>query len=169
MPCYKEFPSQIKTFVKNFVHQNNFILVELRNDDYLRYSNHKWNVIFHCEYGVVEASVLNLEDGFQYNLGAIFTELFPESILLKEFSNNCYGSEKTIRFWINILMDTFPLLNTKYENLKTRLSKFKERSFILTDFTANSGSELLKATFSWNNEDWMELASKEYTTYRKEK
>ena len=169
MPCYKEFPEQIKKFTKDFVEQNNFRLVDFRDDYYLRYSDYEWNIIFYCEYGAVDLSMINLKDGFKYNLGDIFKELYPESNLSNEFSDNVYANEKTIKFWIDILIDIFPLLKNQYMNLKKRLTKHKERSFILIDFTTKNGSELLKTKFSWNNDDWIELASKEYTTYRKKK
>jgi hypothetical protein len=162
MPCYKEFPEQVKTLSSEFISDNKLSLAEIKDDYYVRFKNNDWHVVFLCEYGAIEINLINQNDGFQYRLSSIFENLKPESVLIKEFAKNAWSSENSIAFWIEVLTEFYPFFIKQYKEIKEKISEHKSRSYILIDFAHKKGSNLLKSEFTWSDDNWIERASEEY-------
>ncbi len=162
MPCYKEFPEQVKNLSSEFMDDNKLSLSEIKNDYYVRFSSNDWNVVFLCEYGAIEVNLINIKDGYQYELSSIFEDLKPESNMIQEFAKNAWSSEDSIEFWIEVLTEFYPFFIKQYKNLKEQISKHRTRSYLLIEFALKNGSKSLKSEFTWSNDNWIEKASKEY-------
>jgi len=127
MHCYKEFTEQVKSISSHFISDNELSLSETKEDYYVRFSSNEWDVIFLCEYGEIEVSLINLKNGFQYNLSSLFKKLKPESHIIKEFTNNSWSSEKSIMFWVEGLTEFYPFFKSHYKSLEAQVSEHKTR------------------------------------------
>ncbi len=169
MFSYKEFPEQVTSSILEFSRANGFSLSEKKDDHYLRYTNVNWDLIFICEHGAIELSMVNLKDGYQYSINDIIKSFFPDSPYSKKINDNLWGSLKTIQFLIDTLTEHFKNIDTFYNKKKGDLENCKMRSSRLIDFSLNHGSKNLKSQFSMASSSWIELASIEYIAWNEQK
>ena len=163
MYSYKEFPEQVEAEMKRFAEENNFDLIAKEEDHCVRYRNGAWELSFFCDHGAVELSLINLNDGYKYSLYNILELWFKESIYTKESTDNVWGSLETIKFNVAALENHYKIIDKTYISKSTSLNKIKGRSLILTKFALNKGSKKLKKEFTWSSDNWIELASFEYS------
>ena len=163
MYSYKEFPEQVETEMERFAEENNFDQIANEEDHCVRYRNQTWELAFFCDHGAVELSLINLNDGYKYSLYNILELWFPESIYSKESIDHVWGSLKTIKFNVAALENHYKNIDKTYIFESTSLNSSKGRSLILINFALNQGSKKLKKEFTWSSDNWIELASLEYS------
>lgn len=166
MYSYQEFPAQVESEFSDFAKEFKFTLVEKREDHFLRYANQEWEIIFLCDYGAVEVSLVSLKDALQYSLFSILITWFPDSSQTQQFSVFRWGSLQTISFNVEVLNSYFPFICENYIQKKETLKSIRDRSYILIDFVHNKGSLAIKKKFSRCSSDWIEKASEEYENWK---